>query len=182
MLDAAEALFAARGYEETATEQILAASGMSRGALYHHFATKKEVFEAVFSRVSARAIERAVKRAGKADASPLASLIDACIRWLDEVRRPENARILIDEGPLVLGWERARELEADTSLGLMVRGLERAEAAGEVEVESIELSARFLNALLAEAALAALYREPRLSRAALERSIRAAIEGLVRGR
>ena len=52
VLDAAERLFAEQGYEATSTDEILEASGISRGALYHHFATKQAVFEAVFERVS----------------------------------------------------------------------------------------------------------------------------------
>ena len=177
VLDAAEALFAARGYEATSTDAILEASAISRGALYHHFATKQAVFEAVFQRVSDAAIERAMRGAPQSD-SPLETLVQVCLRWLREVRKPAVAAIVIEQGPQVLGWKRARDLEARTSLGLMVRAIERAESAGEVEVESPELAARFVNAVLAEAALASLHRRPRVSYAAVERSIRQMIEGL----
>ncbi len=180
VLDAAEALFAEAGYEATSTEAILESCGISRGALYHHFATKQAVFEAVFQRVSDAAIERAVRGAPDTD-SPLETLVQVSLRWLREVRKPTVAAIVIEQGPQVLGWKRARDLEARTSLGLMMRGIARAERAGEVEVESVELAARFLNAVLAEAALASLHRRPRLSNAAIERAIRQAIEGLGRG-
>ncbi len=179
VLDAAEALFAAHGYQATSTDAILESSGISRGALYHHFETKQAVFEGVFQRVSDAAIERAVRDAPQSP-SPLETLVQVCLRWLREVRKPDVAAIVIEQGPRVLGWKRARDLEARTSLGLMVRGLERAESAGEVEVESVELAARFLNAVLAEAALASVHRAPRLSNAAIERSIRQVIEGLGR--
>ncbi len=177
VLDAAEALFAARGYEATSTDAILEASAISRGALYHHFATKQAIFEAVFQRVSDAAIERAMRGAPQSD-SPLETLVQVCLRWLREVRKPAVAAIVIQQGPQVLGWKRARDLEARTSLGLMVRAIEQAESAGEVEVESPELAARFVNAVLAEAALASLHRRPRISNAAVERSIRRMIEGL----
>ena len=177
VLDAAQALFAEQGYEATSTDAILEASGISRGALYHHFATKQAVFEAVFQRVSDAAIERAVRGAPESP-SPLETLVQVCLRWLKEVRKPAVAAIVIEQGPQVLGWKRARDLEAETSLGLMIRGLERAERAGEVDVESADLAARFLNAVLAEAALAIVHRQPRLSNAAIERSIRQVIEGL----
>ena len=179
VLDASEALFAAHGYEATSTDAILEACEISRGALYHHFATKQAVFEAVFQRVSDAAIERAIRDAPQSS-SPLETLVQACLRWLKEVRKPAVAAIVIEQGPQVLGWKRARDLEARTSLGLMIRGIERAESAGEVEVESVELAARFLNAVLAEAALASVHRRPRLSNAAIERSIRQVIEGLGR--
>ena len=177
VLDAAEALFANHGYDATSTDAILASAAISRGALYHHFATKQEVFEAVFERVSDGAIERAVRSARRSD-SPREALVQTCLRWLREVRRPDVAAIVVEQGPRVLGWKRARDLEARTSLGLMTRGIERAQDAGEIDVESAELAARFLNAVLAEAALAARHRRPRLSNAAIERSIRQVIEGL----
>jgi AcrR family transcriptional regulator len=179
VLDAAEALFAAHGYEATSTDEILELAEVSRGALYHHFGTKRAVFEGVFERVSDAAIERATRGAPQSH-SPLETLVQVCLRWLREVRKPAVAAIVIEQGPQVLGWKRARDLEARTSLRLMIRGIERAENAGEVEVESAELSARILNAVLAEAALASLYRRPRVSSAAIERSIRQVIEGLGR--
>jgi AcrR family transcriptional regulator len=156
LLDAAEALFVDQGYESTSTEQILAAAAVSRGGLYHHFANKRELFEAVFSRVSDAAIARAARDVDPAR-SPLEALVEACLAWLREACRPEVAAILIDQGPAVLGWKRARDLEAKTSLALMTRGLTRALAAGEIEVGSVSLTARLLNAVLAEAALSALH-------------------------
>ena len=176
----ARELFARDGYEDTPTERILEEAGISRGAMYHHFATKQDVFEAVFLEVSHEAIARAAKRVSRSD-SPLEDLVAACLAWLREVRSPEVAAILIDQGPQVLGWKRARDLEARSSLGLMTRGLERAIAAGEIRVPSVELAARLVNAILAEAALAALHREPRTSRATQEASIRQLIEGLASG-
>ena len=179
VLDAAEALFATAGYDATSTDAILESSGVSRGALYHHFATKQAVFEAIFQRVSEAAIERAMRGAPQLD-SPLETLVQVCLRWLREVRKPTVAAILIEQGPQVLGWKRARDLEARTSLGLMIRGIERAQSAGEIDAASPELAARFLNAVLAEAALASAHRQPRLSKALIERSIRQVIEGLRR--
>ena len=176
ILDAAAPLFAAQGYEATSTQQILDAAGASRGALYHHFATKRAIFEAVFERVSEQAVRRASRGAG--GGSALETLTRACLRWLREVRRPEVGAILIEQGPQVLGWKRARELEARSSLGLVTRSLEAAVAAGELSLESVELGARFLNAALAEAALASIHHEPRISRARLERAIGQLIRGL----
>lgn len=179
VLDAAEALFAAQGYEATSTEAILESCELSRGALYHHFATKQALFEAVFQRASDAAIENAVRDAPQTG-SPIETLVQVCLRWLREVRKPAVAAIVIEQGPQVLGWGRARDLEAHTSLGLMISGIQRAQRAGEIEVESVELAARFLNAVLAEAAMASLHRRPRLSNAAIERSIRQVIQGLGR--
>jgi len=177
LIEVARGLFARDGYDQTPTERILEMAGLSRGAMYHHFATKRDVFEAVFVQVSDEAIARAVQRSRPSD-SPLEDLIGACLTWLREARRPEVAAILIDQGPQVLGWKRARDLEALSSLGRMTQGLERAIAAGEVHVPSVRLAARLINAALAEAALAALHREPRTSQATQEAAIRQLIEGL----
>ena len=177
ILDAAEQSFARDGYEGTSTDAILEAAGISRGALYHHFATKQAVFEAVFLRLSEAAIERAARGSARSD-PPLEALVRTCLRWLREVRKPVTAAILIAQGPQVLGWKRARDLEAQTSLEPMIRGIRRAQKAGEIEVESAELTARLLNAVLAEAALATLDRPSRLSVAAIDRSVRQAIVGI----
>ena len=176
ILAAATSRFAAAGYEATSTEAILADAGVSRGALYHHFGSKQELFEAVFVSVSDETIARALDAAG-AEASPLEELIRGCLGWIRAVRRPPAAAIVLTEGPRVLGWKRARDLEARTSLGLMVRSLERAIAAGEVRVPSVTLAARYINAALAEAALASLHGE-RTPLAEVEASLRQLIGGL----
>ncbi|MEM7285978.1 MAG: helix-turn-helix domain-containing protein [Actinomycetota bacterium] len=152
VVTAARRLFAHQGYEATTTEQILDEAGVSRGAMYHHFPTKRDVFEAVFVDVSDETLDRA-NRAGVGQSSPFQALLGASLAWLAEVRQPEIAAILLDQGPQVLGWRRARDLEAETSLGMVEAALERAAAAGEVEIGSIGFTARLLNAMVAEAAL-----------------------------
>jgi len=177
LITSAEKLFVNQGFEGTSTDDILAAAGVSRGAMYYHFPTKRDVFEAVFVATSDGAIRRS-GRAAKKSESPLESLINACLSWLKEVRKPQIATILIDQAPQVLGWERARDLEAESSLGLMSAGLKAASEAGEIDVPSIEIAARFLNAVLAEAALVALHGGKRVSQKDLEASIRQLITGL----
>lgn len=177
LIEAARESFARDGYENTHTGDILAQSGFSRGALYHHFSSKQALFEAVFVSVSNESIERAIRHGARGD-SELENLITACLAWVHAVRRPEAAAILLDQGPRVLGWTRARDLEARSSLTLMKRSLERAVEAGEVAVPSVELAARLINALLAEAALARLYDGAGISSQNQEASIRQFIEGL----
>ncbi len=177
LITSAEKLFVNQGFDGTSTEDILVAAGVSRGAMYYHFPTKRDVFEAVFVATSEGAIRRSGRAAKKTD-SPLENLINACLSWLKEVRKPDIAAILIDQAPQVLGWERARDLEAESSLGLMTAGLKAAAEAGEIEVPSIEIAARLLNAVLAEAALVALHSGRRVSQAELEASIRHLIVGM----
>lgn len=177
IINTAQNLFVKQGYDSTSTDDILAAAEISRGAMYHHFATKKDLFEAVFQATSDTAIECS-GRSAKRSSSPLTSLTNACLAWLEEVRKPDVAAILIDQGPQVLGWERARDIEAETSLGITSSGLRAAMKAGEICVPSIEVAARFLNAVLAEAALVSLHNDPPISQADLEASLRHLIAGM----
>ncbi len=177
LISAARELFARDGYAETHTNDILEYTGLSRGALYHHFANKQELFEAVFVAITDEVIDYAVKH-GKRTGSSLESLISACIAWLRAVRKPEAAAILLNQAPQVLGWKRARDLEANSSLLLMTKSLDHAIATGEVQVPSVELAARIINAMLAEAALAVLHGDPATSVAKQEAAIRQFLEGL----
>lgn len=177
LLTAAREHFARAGYEGTHTNDILADAGLSRGALYHHFQSKQDLFEAVFIAISNESIKRAMEHGSRGESS-LEDLISVCLAWLRVVRQPEIAVILLDLGPQVLGWKRARDLEAKSSLALMKRGLERAVKTGEVQVPSVELTARLINAVLTEAALAVLHHEPRTSIPKQEESVRQFIDGL----
>ncbi|MFK8049600.1 MAG: TetR/AcrR family transcriptional regulator [Halioglobus sp.] len=177
IISAARECFIRDGYENTHTDTILERAGFSRGALYHHFSSKRDVFEAVYVSLVEETIAHALRTRIDSD-SPLEELLAACSAWLGFVRKPEVARILLDQGPQVLGWKRARDIEAESSLTPMRSSLERACAAGEIEVSSIEVTALLINALLAEAALISAYGKPRVSSAVLEASIRKFVEGL----
>lgn len=179
LLQVGQALFARDGYEATSTDALLREAGISKGALYHQYASKRELFEAVFETVAEDSIRRALARA-PTTSSALNDLIEGGLEWLREVRRAEVATILLEEGPRVLGFLRARDLEAKTSLGLMKRGLERAVAAGEVSVPSVELAARMLNAVLAEAALVSLQSGRRVRRGDIEATVRRLFEAFAK--
>jgi len=170
--------FAHDGYENTRTESILEQAGMSRGAMYHHFSSKRELFEAVFVSVTIKTIEHAT-RVGSKGESPLADLIAACFSWLRAVKKPDIAAILLDQAPQVLGWKRAREIESEYSLAPMKQSLERAVAAGEAKVASSEFTALLINAVLAEAALEALHGKTKVTAATQEAAIQQLIYGLI---
>lgn len=162
LIEAATWHFVQHGFEAAHTNEILAQAGVSRGAMYHHFPSKKALFEAVFVSVSEGAITTA-RLATPDDASPLAALTATCLGWLRAADDRIVRTIVLDQGPQVLGWARARALEEASSLSLMVKGLHRAQAAGEISVASVELTARLLNAVCAELALAASADQPPLS-------------------
>ncbi|MEM7279375.1 MAG: TetR/AcrR family transcriptional regulator, partial [Pseudomonadota bacterium] len=177
ILTAARECFVRDGYGNTHTDTILESAQISRGAMYHHFSSKRDVFEAVYVSVVKESIDYALG-AAEDSGSPVEDLVTACTAWLGLVRKPAIASILIEQGPQVLGWKRAREIESESSLTPMRIAVERACSAGEMDVPSVEVAAMLINALLAEAALISLYRKPKVPLAVQEESVRRFIEGL----
>jgi AcrR family transcriptional regulator len=152
LVAAARRLFVERGYHATSTEQIVALAGVgTRGALYHHFADKRALFVAVFEAVE----EDLVAAAGAAihEAPPLEMLRNGLIGFLDASLTPEVQRILLIDGPAVLGWQEWRAIEARYGLGGIRGMLELAVANGSLPRQPVEVLAHLLLATTAEAAL-----------------------------
>ncbi|MEM8547691.1 MAG: helix-turn-helix domain-containing protein [Pseudomonadota bacterium] len=177
ILAAARESFVREGYDRTHTSTILERASISRGALYHHFPSKEAVFEAVYIAV----VEETVGEAGRHNAhndSPLEALLAACLAWLKLVSKTNIAEILLIQGPQVLGWKRARDIEAVSSLPPMQQLLQQAHDLGEIDTPSVRVTALLINALLAETALIAAFGKPRASSAVLEAQVRQFIDGL----
>ncbi|NIB39838.1 TetR/AcrR family transcriptional regulator [Pseudomaricurvus alkylphenolicus] len=178
LVEAARTLFRKNGIEGVTTRAILEAAKVSRGAMYHHFASLEELIEAVYECEAKESIERALK-SYELTGSPIEDLIGRCLAWLDELADPEVARVTVIEGPAAIGWERCRNIEAKHSLALMVSGLDAAEKAGEIEMESTELTARILNAILAEIAFSIVRAaDKQRSRTEAEMTFRQLLQGL----
>ncbi len=119
LVDVAEELFTRDGYASTSLDAIVAGARVTKGALYHHFSGKQALFEAVFDRVetdASKTIQKSLK--GQDDAWEKAR---AGLRaFLAVVQEPAYRRIVIQEGPSVLGYERYRELEARSAFTLVL--------------------------------------------------------------
>ena len=146
LLAAARDLFAADGFAATSTETILAATGVTRGALYHHFADKQALFAAVCESLHAEA-EQVIEV--NADAAPNAfdALVAGCLSFLDFMSRPEIRRILILDAPSVLGWEAWNEMDRRHGFGLLIEGVQAAVAAGELEGDPLAIAVMINGAL-----------------------------------
>ena len=120
LLDEATALFARRGYAGTSLEDVASASQVTRGAVYHHFASKQALFEAVLQLQEARAME-AVAAAATAAADPWDAAILALDAYLQQCCDPVYGRLVWLEGPAALGWRRWRECERNYAYGLVER-------------------------------------------------------------
>jgi len=180
IVEAATDLFTEHGFAETTIADILSAAGVSRGALYHHFTAKEDVFAAVYAEVSADAIARAGRtgRAARSRGARLDALIDSCLSWIDIAVDDTVATILFVEGPKALGWDRCRDIEEAASLGRVRAGLAAAARSDEIVGTDLDLTARIVNAALAEAALAIHTGRPGATRTGARRTITALLTGL----
>jgi AcrR family transcriptional regulator len=119
LLGAARELFGARGYADVGTEEIVRAAGVTRGALYHQFDDKRDLFRAVFEDLEAQVITDTAKHLeGVPDA--VAALKAGCRGWLEACLRPDVERIVLTDAPAVLGWEEWRSIGERYGLGVVM--------------------------------------------------------------
>jgi AcrR family transcriptional regulator len=119
LLDEATALFAERGYSGTSLEDVASASQVTRGAVYHHFASKQALFEAVLELQEARVTAEVLAAAQSAD--PWEAAMLALGAYLDHCCDPAYGRLVWLEGPAALGWHRWRDCERKYAYGLVER-------------------------------------------------------------
>jgi AcrR family transcriptional regulator len=110
LVDVAEELFTVHGYSSTSLDSIVAGAQVTKGALYHHFSGKQALFESVFERVEQDAAKR-IQKAMRKSRDPWEKSLAGLRAFLDVVREPRYRRIVIQEGPSVMGYERFRERE-----------------------------------------------------------------------
>ena len=152
LLDEATTLFAERGYAGTSLEDVASASQVTRGAVYHHFASKQALFEAVLDLQEERATTEIVAAAGAAnpwDAAMLA--LDA---YLTHCCDPVYGRLVWLEGPAALGWHRWRECEKKYSYGLVEQFIRDLVEGGHVDGRAFDSLVQFSFWMLGGAGLA----------------------------
>jgi AcrR family transcriptional regulator len=154
LVGAARPLFAQRGFAGVGTEEIVRAAGVTRGALYHQFVDKQELFAAVFEQLEAELAQRTARAAVESGATtPLAALRAGTEAWLEACSEPEVQRIVLLDAPAVLGSERAREIGLRYSLGQVEAALQAAIDAGQLEPQPVRGLAHVLIGAVDEAAL-----------------------------
>ncbi|MFD1540246.1 TetR/AcrR family transcriptional regulator [Nonomuraea guangzhouensis] len=149
LLAIATRLFAEHGYEGTSIEAVLQESGLSRGALYHHYAGKDALFEAVLEAKEA-AIGRDILKAVKGLDDPAEILRTGALAWIRLAGDPVIQRIVLIDAPSVLGWQQWRALEERYSFGSLKLALQATDA---VPAEFLDLHAHMLLAAINESAL-----------------------------
>ena len=155
LVAAARLLFVEKGYHRTGTEEVVAKAGVgTRGALYHHFADKQALFEAAFLAVEEDLVIEAAKNLADPAGGALNQLRQGLIGFLDASLTPHVQRILLIDGPAVLGWVRWRELESLYGLGAIRAMLERAVDEGDLAPnQPVDALAHMLLAAADETAL-----------------------------
>ncbi|MEV6824184.1 helix-turn-helix domain-containing protein [Amycolatopsis sp. NPDC051102] len=151
LIAAARELFAARGYQAVPADEITRAAGVTRGALYHHYADKQGLFRAVVEELE-RELTAEVATAFDRTPDALTGMLQGLGVFLDACLREEVRRISLTDAPAVLGWEVWREIEAEYGLGLLVDRLEQARAAGLIVPMPVKALAQLVLSAVMEAA------------------------------
>jgi AcrR family transcriptional regulator len=178
LLRVARELFAERGYAAVGTEEIVRAAGVTRGALYHHFRDKRELFREVHESLERELVER-VGASMDGIRDPIELLEVGLRAFLDECTEPAMIRIALLDAPTVLGWDEWREIDAKYGMGLITFGLQNAIDSGAMPAQDVRPLAHVLLGALGEAAmLIANADDPDTARQEVEGPLVALLAGL----
>ena len=176
---AARRLFTERGYAGTGREDIAAAAGVTRGALYHHFASKEALFRAVVEELEQEMTTK-VATVAMEGADAAAELRLGCLAFLDACLDPSVRRIVLLEAPAVLGWDQWREIDERYGLALLTHGVQAVMDAGLVEPGPVSPLAHMLLGALNEAALlVATAKRPKAARVEVGRTVEQVLDRLL---
>ncbi|MQY22557.1 TetR/AcrR family transcriptional regulator [Nocardia macrotermitis] len=154
LIAAARPLFASDGFAEVALETIVRSAGVTRGALYHHFADKTELFAAVYERVDgdmAARMAEVIAAAGQSD--PLEVMRLGVTFWLDACSDPEVHRIVLMDGPAALGWARWSEIGNRHNAGMTQDLVANAIRTGQIPQQPVQATVSTLLGAMREATL-----------------------------
>src|SRR5580700_7438639 len=143
LVSAGRLLFGRAGFAPTSVEDLAREAGVTTGALYHHFPTKAALFEAVFELVHAELMSASGEAAERADGA-VESLAAAFEAFLDKVLEPDVQRIIISDGPSVLGPARFTELDERYAFAAIVAALQSAADSGLLRADDPATLARLL--------------------------------------
>lgn len=152
LVEVATRLFAEHGYEGTSIEAVLTAAGVSRGALYHHFAGKEALFEAALSAVSDRVMAELVTEI-QSRSDPVDALRTGALAWITLAADPVIQRIMLLDAPSVLGWDRWRDMDDGRTLGAMRAMLQGVSDSGRLPPELVSPFAHMILGALDEIAM-----------------------------
>jgi AcrR family transcriptional regulator len=178
LLRVARELFAERGYAGVGTEEIVARAGLTRGALYHHFQGKRDLFRGVHEQLEEELVAEIA--AGLAGVTDPDVLLEAGIRaFLGSCTDRRRVRVTLIDAPTVLGWSEWREIDERHGLGLVTAALGGAMDAGSIARQDVRPLAHLVIGALGEAALLiANAEDPVAMRGQVEPALLALVGGL----
>jgi len=154
LITTARRLFGAEGFAEVGAERVAREAGMTRGALYHQFADKADLFAAVLDEVEAEIAQRVVSAVAGFDPADTTGMLQAGAgAWLDASTEPDLQRIVLLDGPSVLGWDRWREICLRHTVGLIAALLQDGIDRGSLQPQPVQALTHVLVGAVDEAAL-----------------------------
>jgi AcrR family transcriptional regulator len=178
LIAAARALFTSRGYHEVGVRDFAKKAGVTRGALYHHFADKEALFIAVFDAVEQELMGETSAKVGSS-LDPWTGFRRGIRVHLAAVTRPDVQRITLIDGPAVLGWPRWRQLEEGYGLGSITTALRAAMSARLIKRRPVEPLAHLIFGSIMEAALLVAHSDdPRRRSAEVGQALDDLLQGL----
>jgi AcrR family transcriptional regulator len=179
LIRAGRELFGARGFGAVGTEEIVARAGVTRGALYHQFTDKQDLFRAVLEELEQEVIARLGEQVVARATGPGAALAATMGAWLDVCEEPDVQQIMLLDAPGVLGWEEWREIGQRHALGEAMGLLAAAMDEGTVARQPVRPLAHVVVGALDEAALyVARAEDPAAARAEMTEVLQRLISGL----
>lgn len=178
LLDVSQRLFATKGYADTSIEDVVQRAKVTRGALYHHFENKQDVFRAVYERLQHDLADR-ITGAAMAEPRVEKHLEVGCEVYLDACLDRGLQRIVLVDSPAVLGWDYWHSVDEEYSLGLLKKALEAGMKQGYFERQPVGPLAQALFGALNEAGLyIARADDPAIARRQVGKAIARLIAGL----
>lgn len=153
LMAAARGLFVEKGYADTATPDIVSAAGVTRGALYHHFEDKKALFSAIVAE-EARLVSAEIEAKSALSTNERDAILDGARGYFDAMAVPGRTRLLLLEGPAILGLHSLQDIDAENAEGSLKAGLAVLFAANGKDAILLDAYAQLLSAAFDRAALA----------------------------
>jgi len=178
ILAAARRRFAQKGFAETTIDDIAEAGGVAKGAVYHHFSSKEEILERVMDQLTEE-IAAAVPIAAQGGKDPLDAMTRGTQKYLSLIAEPAARRILLIDGPAVLGWDKWREID-QRHFSRLMRVPMAALLQGKKTPREIDAICHLLTGAVTEAALVtATAKDPQRTAREMAQSFRALLSGVL---
>lgn len=152
LIAAARKAFTEKGYAGTSMDDLTAAAGLTRGALYHNFGDKRGLLAAVVEEVDGEMAASAMAKAERCGGSEWDKLLTEGAAYIEVAKDPEISRIVLLDGPAILG-DPSQWPSQNACLAATMRSLQTLAAKGTIKPVSIEAAARLLNGAALNAAL-----------------------------